>query len=94
MPCYNCGALQLEDLVQTPTLLYLSPSSPCLKYLGRTFYPLDFVYLIPRDNSHLYDIGQILSFPNAEEIQVLKYKRLDKPQGPFDEVCADSCVVC
>jgi hypothetical protein len=63
------------------------PSPPHLTYLGHTFYPLDFVYLIPKGNSHLYDIGQILSIPNSEEIQVLKYRRLDKPQGPFSEVC-------
>jgi hypothetical protein len=87
MPCYSCGALQLETIAQTPTL-HLSPShSPSLKFLGHTFYPLDFVYLIPGDSSHLLDIGQILSIPNSEEVQVLKYKRLDQPQGPFSEVC-------
>ena len=87
MPCYSCGASQLENLAQIPTL-HSTPSSPCLRYLGHTFYPLDFVYLIPRDNSSLYDIGQILSFPNSEDIQVLKYERLDEPEGPFSEVCA------
>ena len=87
MPCYNCGTSQLESLAQTPTLLYLAPSSPCLNYLGHTFHLLDFVYLIQEGNSHLYDIGQILSIPNSEEIQVLKYRRLDQPQGPFSEVC-------
>lgn len=86
MPCYSCGASELESLAQIPTLLQLTPSSPCLKYLGHTFHPLDFVYLIPKGNSHLYDIGQILSIPNSEEIQVLKYRRLDQPQGPFSEV--------
>jgi hypothetical protein len=85
MPCYSCGASQLETLAQIPTL-HSTPSPPCLRYLGHTFYPLDFVYLIPRDNSSLYDIGQILSFPNSEEVQVLKYRRVDKPQGPFSEV--------
>lgn len=85
MPCYNCGASQLETLAQTPTL-HLTPS-PYLTYLGHTFYPLDFVYLIPRGSSYLYDIGQILSIPNSEEIQVLKYRRLDQPLGPFSEVC-------
>lgn len=84
MPCYSCGASQLEDLAQTPTL---HSSPPSLKYLGHTFYLLDFVYLIPKNNSHLYDIGQILSIPNVDEIQILKYRRLDKPQGPFSEVC-------
>lgn len=84
MPCYSCGVSQLETIAQTPTL-HLSP--PSLKYLGHTFHPLSFVYLIPEDNSHLYDIGQILSIPNADEVQVLKYSRLDKPQGPFSEVC-------
>ena len=86
MPCYNCGASQLETLAQIPTL-HLTSSSPCLTYLGHTFYPLDFVYLIPRGNSYLYDIGQILSIPNSEEIQVLKYRRLDQPLEPFHEVC-------
>jgi len=86
MPCYNCGASQLETSAQIPTL-HLTPSSPYLTYLGHTFYPLDFVYLIPKGNSYLYDIGQILSIPNSEEIQVLKYSRLDQPLGPFSEVC-------
>ena len=84
MPCYSCGASQLEDVAQAP-ILHLSP--PSLTYLGYTFHLLDFVYLIPEDNSHLYDIGQILSIPNVDKIQVLKYRRLDKPQGPFSEVC-------
>jgi len=86
MPCYNCGASQLETLAQAPTL-YLASSPPYLNYLGHTFYPLDFVYLIPKGNSYLYDIGQIISIPNSEEIQVLKYRRLDQPLGPFSEVC-------
>lgn len=84
MPCYSCGVSQLETMAQTPTL-HLSP--PSLKYLGCTFYPLDFVYLIPEDDSHLYEIGQILSIPNSGGVQILKYSRLDKPQGPFSEVC-------
>lgn len=87
MPCYSCGASQLETLAQIPTL-HFTPSPPCLRYLGHTFYPLDFVYLIPRGSSSLYDIGQILSFPNSEEIQVLIHRRLGGPQGPFSEVCA------
>jgi hypothetical protein len=85
MPCYNCGASQLETLAQTPVLLN-SPSS-YLKYLGLKFYPMDFVYLIPEDSSHLYDIGQILSISNAEEIQVLRYRRHGQSQRPFSEVC-------
>jgi hypothetical protein len=84
MPCYNCGISQLETLAQTPTLL--PSSSPCLKYLGLTFYPLDFVYLVSKENSHLYDIGQILSIPNSEEVEVLEYVRLDQYQRPFSEV--------
>ena len=87
MPCYNCGASQLETLAQVPTFPS-TPSTPYLRYLGHTFYPLDFIYLIPRGSTSLYDIGQILLFPSSEEIQVLKYRRLEKPQGPFSEVCA------
>ena len=85
MPCYNCGLSQLETLAQTPVLLN-SPSL-CLKYLGLKFHPMDFVYLIPGGSSYLYDIGQILSIPNAEEIQVLRYRRLGQSQRPFSEVC-------
>ena len=85
MPCYNCGVSQLETLVQTPILLSSFPS-PCLRYLGLTFYPLDFVYLIPKNNGHLYDIGQILSIPNSEEVEVLEYMKLDQHQRPFSEV--------
>lgn len=85
MPCYNCGVSQLETLAQTPTLSP-SPPSPYLKYLGLSFYPLDFVYLIPKDNSYLYDIGQIISIPNSEEVEVLEYMRLDQHQRPFGEV--------
>jgi len=70
-------------MAKTPTLHH---SPPSLKYLGSTFYPLDFIYLIPEDNSHLYEIGQILSIPNSGGVQVLKYNRLHKPQGPFGEV--------
>jgi len=84
MPCYSCAVSELETIAQTPTLY---PSPPSLGYLGHTFYPLDFVYLISEDGSHLYDIGQILSIPNSGEVQVLRYSRLDKPQGPFSEVC-------
>lgn len=86
MPCYNCGASQLETLAQTPILL-TSSTPPCLKYLGFTFFPLDFVYLITKDGSHLYEIGQILSIPSSEKIQVLIYTRLEQSQRPFDEVC-------
>lgn len=86
MPCYNCGISLLETLAQSPTLL--PTPSPCLKYLGLTFYPLDFVYIIPKENTHLYDIGQILSIPNSEEVEVLEYMRLDQYRRPFSEVGA------
>ncbi|KAF9792170.1 S-adenosyl-L-methionine-dependent methyltransferase [Thelephora terrestris] len=85
MPCYNCGISQLETLAQAPTLLS-SPSSPCLKYLGLVFYPMDFVYLIPEGDSHLYEIGQILSIPNSEEVIILEYMRHNQSQRPFSEV--------
>lgn len=85
MPCYNCGLSQLKTLAQTPILLPSSPF-PCLKYLGLVFYPLDFVYLIPEDNFNLYGIGQILSIPNSEEVEVLEYMRHDQHQKPFSEV--------
>ena len=90
MPCYSCGASQIEEISRTPAL---HPFPPSLKYLGHTFYPLDFVYLIPEDNFHLYDIGQILSIPSAEEIQVLEYRRQDQPRRAFSEVC-DTCGIC
>lgn len=47
---------------------------------------MDFVYLIPKGNSHLYDIGQILSIPNSEEVEVLEYMRQGQSQRPFSEV--------